>query len=169
MYTPSENNHSARRTARLRGLPLAGKITAAGAVTVVALGAAVGIAAAGEESPEPAPYEPAPGEIIEVVDDGLDGWAGLEVPEPTEDDLRIQDEFDRCLTDNGVPPADPVEPLADGAEAPEPASIEIDDAVLDVCMPILEDLSTWNWLQGGEEMPMPELVEIRDDESSASP
>lgn len=169
MYTPSDSSRSARRTARLRGLPLAGKVTAAGAATVVALGAAVGIAAAGEEAPEPAQYEPVAGEVIEVADDGLDGWAGLEVPEPTEDDLRIQDEFDRCLTDNGVPPAEPVEPLADGAEAPEPAPIDIDADVLDICMPILEDLSTWNWLNGGEEMPMPELVEIRDGDSSASP
>ena len=69
MYTPSDSGRTARRTARLRGLPLAGKVTAAGAATVVALGAAVGIAAAGEQAPEPAPYEPAPGEVIEVLGD----------------------------------------------------------------------------------------------------
>lgn len=145
-----------------RRVPLAGKLAIGAAAMLVAGGVAVGVSAAtGEDAPEPAPYEPNQGEVIEI--DDSDGWAGLEIPDPTAEDLLIRAQFDDCLTENGVAPS--TEPLAefdDGAEAPEPEPIEIDPDVLDICLPILENESTWDFF-GTADAPMPELVEIRDD------
>ena len=161
MHTP-EPSTNGRSTSRRRAL--AGKLAAVG-LTGLLVGSAVAVGSMASADEPTTTDEPAPAEVEpadETADRTVDsGWAiAAEAIESTPEDEAVWQRFDDCLTENGVPLPDEADLAEAGEEAPEPVAIEIDDAAIEACEDILDDLSGDGFIELGEGAPEPAPLEL---------